>query len=145
MYKQKVKTEISPSIGEVYLMRFNGEGSEQSGVRPGVVFQNNVGNANSPNIIALPLTSSLKKLHMPTHVLLKAQETGLLKDSVVLCENPEKMSKDRVGELLTVLPDSDMRRIAIAHLLATSAISFIDKESLINVWERAAELNYKTA
>ena len=82
---------------------------------------------------------------MPTHVLLKAQETGLLRDSVVLCENPEKMSKDRVGELLTVLPDVDMRRIAMAHLLATSAISFIDKESLINVWERATALNYKPA
>lgn len=77
--------------------------------------------------------------------MLKAQETGLLKDSVVLCENPEKMSKDRIGELLTVLPASDMKRIAMAHLLATSAISFIDKESLINIWERATELNCRPA
>lgn len=56
--------ERVPQIGEVYLMKFGGSGSEQSGWRPGVVFQNNMGNAYSPNIIALPLTSSLKKLSM---------------------------------------------------------------------------------
>lgn len=53
--------EKYPRIGEVYNMYFNGTGSEQSGWRPGVVFQNNIGNSKSPNIIALPLTSSLKK------------------------------------------------------------------------------------
>ena len=64
-----------------------------SGWRPGVVFQNNIGNAKSPNIIALPLTTCLKKLNMPTHVLVRADESGLKKDSMVLCENPERMSR----------------------------------------------------
>ena len=78
-----------PQIGDVYLMRFGGSGSEQSGWRPGIVFQNNIGNAYSPNIIALPLTSQIKKANQPTHVILPAKETGLRKDSMVLCENPE--------------------------------------------------------
>ncbi len=133
--------ERVPRIGEVYNMYFNGTGSEQSGWRPGVVFQNNVGNVNSPNIIALPLTSSLKKLYMPTHVLVKSVDTGLKRDSMVICENPEKMSKDKVGKFITTLPESYMKDIATANLIATSAISFLDKETLILVWEKAIHMN----
>lgn len=133
--------EKYPRIGEVYNMYFNGTGSEQSGWRPGVVFQNNIGNSKSPNIIALPLTSSLKKLHMPTHVLVKASDTDLRRDSVVLCENPEKMSKEKVGKYITILPQKYMKEIAMANLMATSAISFIDKDSLITVWEKAIQMN----
>lgn len=133
--------ERVPKIGEVYNMYFSGTGSEQSGWKPGVVFQNNVGNVNSPNIIALPLTSSLKKLYMPTHVLVKSIDTGLKRDSMVICENPEKMSKDKVGIYVTTLPLHYMKEIAIANLIATSAISFIDKESLISTWEKAVQLN----
>lgn len=139
MYKN---TKSHPQIGDIYLMEFKGEGSEQSGIRPGVIFQNNVGNANSPNVIALPLTSSLKKLHLPTHVLLKASETGLLRDSVVLCENPEKMSKERLGNKITTLSTEDMKRVAIGNLMATAAISFIDKNTLIDTWEKSHQLNY---
>ncbi|MDO4562208.1 MAG: type II toxin-antitoxin system PemK/MazF family toxin [Clostridia bacterium] len=133
--------ERAPLIGEVYNMYFSGTGSEQSGWRPGVVFQNNIGNVNSPNIIALPLTSSLKKLYMPTHVLVKSADTGLKCDSMVICENPEKMSKEKVGKFITTLPQSYMRDIVIANLIATSAISFLDKESLISVWEKAIHMN----
>ena len=122
-------------------MYFDGVGSEQSGWRPGVVFQNNVGNSKSPNIIALPLTSSLKKLYMPTHVLVRASDTGLRRDSMVICENPEKMSKDRLGKYITTLSEKYMREIAIANLLATSAISFLDKESLLFAWQRSVQLN----
>lgn len=122
-------------------MRFGGTGSEQGGVRPGVVFQNNVGNAHSPNIIALPMTSVIKKLGQPTHVLLRARECGLDKDSVVLCENPERMSKDRIGRFITKLSDSDMARIAEANMLATSAVAFLDLDALMRVWERASSLN----
>lgn len=133
--------EKSPRIGEVYNMYFDGTGSEQSGWRPGVVFQNNIGNTNSPNIIALPLTSSLKKLYMPTHVLIKADDTGLRKDSMVICENPEKMSKEKVGKFITMLPEHYMKSIAMANLIATSAISFLDKDSLLFIWEKAVKMN----
>lgn len=131
----------TPRIGDVYLMEFGGSGSEQSGVRPGLVFQNNVGNEHSPNIIALPLTSVVKKLGQPTHVLLKASETGLRKDSVVLCENPQRMSEDRLRKYLTTLPDKDMARVAEANLLATSAIAYIDPDALLRIWKAAAALN----
>lgn len=128
-------------IGDVYLMRFGGQGNEQKGWRPGIVFQNNIGNAHSPNIIALPLTSSIKKLGLPTHVFLPANETGLVKDSVALCENPERMSKDRLGAYLTTLPKSYMAKIAIANLLASSAIAFVEPDSLLSAWQQSLMFN----
>ena len=131
----------SPKIGEVYAMRFDGEDSEQSGLRPGLVFQNNTGNAHSPNIIALPMTSNIKKLWMPTHVLVKASEHGLARDSVVICENPQRMSKTKIGKYITTLSDEDMKRIAEASILATSAISFLDLQTLIEVWRKSSALN----
>ncbi|MBO5037737.1 MAG: type II toxin-antitoxin system PemK/MazF family toxin [Clostridia bacterium] len=138
---QKQNDVRTPLIGEVYSMYFDGSGSEQSGWRPGLVFQNNVGNIHSPNVIALPLTSSLKKLNMPTHVLVDAEGTGLKRDSIVICENPESMSKEKIGRYITTLPESYMKKVAIANLIATSAISFIDKESLLSVWQKASRLN----
>ena len=122
-------------------MEFGGSGSEQRGWRPGLVFQNNVGNIYSPNIIALPLTSSIKKLSQPTHVFLPADETGLYRDSVVLCENPERMSKKRIGRYLTTIPDEYMRQIAAANILATSAISYLNSNDLLTLLEKAIKLN----
>ena len=130
-----------PKIGDVYLMRFGGCGNEQKGWRPGLVFQNNLGNRHSPNIIALPLTSAIKKLDQPTHVFIPANGTGLLKDSVVLCENPERMSKERMGVYLTTIPKEYMRQVAVANLLATSAISFIEPDFLMTIWRQASVLN----
>ena len=130
-----------PRIGDIYYMQFGGSGNEQRGWRPGLVFQNNIGNFYSPNIIALPLTSRIKKTYQPTHVILPARETGLPKDSTVLCENPERMSKERIGDYITSLTPEYMAKIACANLLASSAIAFIDKESLIALWDKAASLN----
>lgn len=131
----------TPQIGDIYLMRFGGSGNEQKGWRPGLVFQNNLGNQYSPNIIALPLTSSIKKSNQPTHVVLPAKETGLVKDSMVLCENPERMSKERLGDYLTTVPKIYMSQIAVANILASSAISFIDPDVLMSVWQKALSLN----
>lgn len=130
-----------PQIGDVYLMRFGGSGSEQNGWRPGIVFQNNIGNAYSPNIIALPLTSQIKKANQPTHVVLPAKETGLRKDSMVLCENPERMSKDRLGDYLTTIPAKYMAEIAAANILASAAIAYIDPDVLLTLWQKAISLN----
>ena len=130
-----------PSIGEVYMMNFTGDGSEQRGWRPGLVFQNNIGNKYSPNIIALPLTSSIKKSSQPTHVTLKARDTGLRFDSMVLCENPKTISKHKIGQYLTSLPNEYMKQVAEAQILASSAISFLSKEDVLGVWQKAAEFN----
>lgn len=128
-------------IGDIYLMNFGGSGSEQKGWRPGLVFQNNTGNTYSPNIIALPLTTSIKKTAQPTHVFVPAEGTGLIKDSMILCENPEIMSKNKLGNYLTTLPEEYMSKVAVANLLASSAISFIKPEILLNVWRKALTLN----
>ena len=141
----KDKNKFVPKIGEVYFMQFSGTGSEQSGWRPGVIFQNNVGNKHSPNIIALPITSVIKKASQPTHVFLPAKDTGLKLDSMVLCENPQRMSKDKVGDYITTLSSEYMSKIAVADLLATSAISFINPDLLITIWEKAASLNRSVA
>lgn len=122
-------------------MKFSGSGSEQSGWRPGLVFQNNTGNTYSPNIIALPLTTAIKKAGQPTHVVIPAAENGLRKTSMVLCENPERMSKVKIGQYITTLSNEDMKKVAIANLLATSAISFLDVEALTTTWKQASALN----
>ena len=128
-------------IGEIYMMNFGGEGNEQRGWRPGLVFQNNTGNHFSPNIIALPLTTSLKKANQPTHVVVSNGDTGLQKDSMILCENPERMSKEKIGEYITTLPDSYMAKVAAASILASSAISYLDLNTLITLHKRAMFLN----
>lgn len=137
--------QIQPKIGDIFLMNFDGSGSEQRGWRPGLVFQNNVGNSFSPNIIALPLTSSVKKASQPTHVFIPAKDTGLLKDSIILCENPQRMSKENIGIFITSLSPEYMERVAIASVLASSAISFIDPEKLLAVWQKAYFLNRESA
>jgi len=128
-------------IGDVYTMRFNGSDSVQHGYRPAVVLQNNVGNTYSPNVIVLPMTSQLKKTSQPTHVVIPAKGTGLLRDSMVLCENPECVSKSRLETYITTLSDEYMSKIAEAHLLATSAIAFVDPSCLLVLWEKAISLN----
>lgn len=131
----------SIKIGSVYYMKFDGIGSEQTGWRPGVVFQNNMANEFSPNLIALPCTTSLKKLSMPTHVLLKSDDCGLRRNSVVLCENPQRMSKEKLGSFITRLPDKYMKQIAIASIIASSAISFIPIEDVYAMWAKANRCN----
>lgn len=128
-------------IGDIYLMYFDGIGNEQKGWRPGLVFQNNTGNMYSPNIIALPLTSSKKKMDQPTHVLISADESGLKMDSIVLCENPERMSKNRIGHYITTLNNEYMKKIAAASILASSAISFLSMDNLLELWHNATLLN----
>lgn len=130
----------NPKIGEVYMVEFGGTGSEQSGMRPAVVFQNNVGNAHSPNVICLPMTSKLKKAGQPTHVVVP-KSIGLKTDSMVLCENPECVSKSRLGNYITTIPQKYMSRIAEAHLLATSAIAYLDVDAIASLIERATKLN----
>lgn len=130
-----------PKIGEVYLMRCDGEGSVQQGIRPVLIFQNNVGNTYSPNVIVIPLTSKIKKVGQPTHVFLPANKNGLARDSVALCENPECVPKTKLERYLTTISDEYMGKIAEAHLLATSAIVFIDPKAFLAIWEKAAKMN----
>ena len=130
----------NPKIGDIYLVYFDGSGNEQKGFRPGLVFQNNVGNEHSPNLIVLPLTSALKKTNQPTHVFIP-KEVGLRKDSMVLCENPKCMTKYKLGEYITTLPEEYMAQVAVGNILSSSAIAFIDPDLLMSVWQKALALN----
>lgn len=127
-------------IGDVYFVKFEGVGSEQKGWRPGLVFQNNVGNDYSPNIVILPITSVRKKVNQPTHVFLP-KSVGMKQDSMVLCENPQCVSKCRLGEYMTTLPKEYMEKVAEASLLASSVIAYLNPELLLAVWKRAVTLN----
>lgn len=129
-----------PRIGEVYMMKFDGCGSVQHGWRPGIIIQNNIGNSCSPNIIALPLTSSLKKTRQPTHVLLPASKTGLIVDSIALCENPETISKETIGRYITEIPKSYMGEIAKALLLSMPMLFFLDQAGIIEIMALTSKL-----
>lgn len=124
-------------IGNIYFMKFSGDFTEQSGWRPGVVIQNNIGNKYSPNIIAVPLTSSLKKLNMPTHVVLRKEDVGLPTDSVALCENPQILAKQKIGSFISALPKYYMEKIAMACTVSMPLISFLDEKSLVAAWNEA--------
>lgn len=130
-----------PKIGEVYLADLRGQHSVQSGLRPVVVFQNNIGNAFSPNVTVLPMTSVLKKLNLPTHVVVDEKENGLQRRSMVLCENPLCIPKDSLGDYLTTLQSNVIAEIAAASMLASSAVAYIQPELLVSIQKRAAQLN----
>lgn len=129
-----------PKLGDIYLMNFSGIGSEQKGVRPGIVFQNNIGNDRSPNVIALPLTTRIKNLSQPTHVLLPAEKYSLVADSLVLCENPQRMSKERLSKYLGSLKEDDMKSVAIGSIVSSAAVSLLSKEELLEAWQTSKKI-----
>jgi len=86
-------------------------GSEQGGVRPVLIIQNDVGNKYSPTVIATAITSQINKAKMPTHIELDANEYGLSKDSVVLAEQIRTIDKKRLKEKIGHLDDSLMDKV----------------------------------
>nr|WP_201750536.1 type II toxin-antitoxin system PemK/MazF family toxin [Senegalia massiliensis] len=85
-------------------------GSEQGGVRPVLVIQNDVGNKYSPTIIIAAITSQINKAKLPTHIEINASEYGLTKDSVVLLEQIRTIDKKRLREKIGHF-DEDMMKI----------------------------------
>lgn len=86
-------------------------GSEQGGVRPVLVIQNDVGNKYSPTIIISAITSQINKAKLPTHIEIIAQDYGLPKDSVVLLEQIRTIDKKRLREKIGRFDDNMMRSI----------------------------------
>lgn len=129
-------------FGDVFMMNFIGEGSIQTGYRPGIVVQNNTGNMYSPIITVVPLTSKIKRVNMPTHVLIKSDDSGLLKDSVALCENTIPIPRFDIRTYITTLSKEYMRKISIAVLSQTGCLSMLTNDDLIMVYSRNKELNY---
>ena len=86
-------------------------GSEQGGIRPVLIVQNDVGNRYSPTVIAAAITSQVNKANMPTPISLGARSFGLTKDSVVLMEQIRTLDKKRLREKMGTLDADHMRRI----------------------------------
>lgn len=86
-------------------------GSEQGGVRPVLIVQNDVGNKYSPTVIAAAITSQQEKSRMPTHINVNGDSCGLSKDSVVLLEQVRTIDKQRLKERMGNLSNSDMSKI----------------------------------
>lgn len=99
--------------GDIYLVdlgRDNKIGSEQAGVRPVVIIQNDVGNTFSPTVIVATITSQTHKKKLPTQVLL-GEDCGLLKPSMVMCEQTFTISKERLGKKIGTVTEEIMTYI----------------------------------
>lgn len=86
-------------------------GSEQGGMRPVLIVQNDVGNKYSPTVIAAAITSQKFKTRLPTHISVNADRCGLQKDSVVLLEQVRTLDKKRLRERMGYLPKIEMDKI----------------------------------
>ena len=86
-------------------------GSEQGGLRPVLIVQNDIGNRYSPTVIAAAITSKLGKNKLPTHIDIYASEVGLAKDSVILLEQIRTLDKRRLREKMGHLNEGVMERV----------------------------------
>ena len=86
-------------------------GSEQGGIRPVLVVQNDVGNKYSPTVIAAAITSRINKAKLPTHIEIEAADYGLQKDSVVLLEQIRTIDKKRLREKIGRLDEIQMIKV----------------------------------
>lgn len=105
--------------GEIYYADLSPVvGSEQGGVRPVLIVQNDVGNKFSPTVIAAAITSQRDKNNLPTHIEVDARNCGLAKDSVVLLEQVRTIDKRRLKERMGSLDINDMGKVN--HALSVS-------------------------
>lgn len=98
--------------GEIYYADLSPVvGSEQGGIRPVLIVQNNIGNKFSPTIIAAAITSQKYKTNLPTHIQIHASDCGLARDSIVLLEQVRTLDKKRLRERMGMLSNVDMHRV----------------------------------
>ncbi len=98
--------------GEIYFAQLNPVvGSEQGGIRPVLVIQNDIGNQYSPTTIVLAITSQINKAKLPTHIELKAEQYGLERDSVILAEQIRTIDKTRLKQRIAILDEEMMGNV----------------------------------
>lgn len=93
-------------------------GSEQGGIRPVLIIQNDVGNKHSPTVICAAITSKMNKAKLPTHIELEAVRYQMVKDSVILLEQLRTIDKKRLKDKVCHLDDAIMRKIDRALLVS---------------------------
>ncbi|MDD6847293.1 MAG: type II toxin-antitoxin system PemK/MazF family toxin [Oscillospiraceae bacterium] len=103
---------MSIKRGEIYYADLSPVvGSEQGGVRPVLIVQNDVGNRYSPTVIAAAITSQQSKTKLPTHIPIGGRDCGLQKDSVVLLEQIRTIDKQRLKEKMGTIDENSMNRV----------------------------------
>ena len=95
-------------------------GSEQGGVRPVLIIQNDTGNKHSPTVICAAITSKMNKAKLPTHVQIDAEKYGVVKDSVILLEQVRTIDKSRLKEKVCHLDEDILRKIDRALIVSFS-------------------------
>lgn len=95
-------------------------GSEQGGIRPVLIIQNDIGNKHSPTIICAAITSKLNKAKLPTHILLRASRYQLVKDSVILLEQLRTIDKSRLKDKICHLDETVMDKVDSALKVSLS-------------------------
>ncbi len=104
--------------GEIHLVDWSpGRGSEQTGVRPALVVQNNLGNQSAPTTIVATI-STRRRRQYPFHVEVTPEESGLLYHSVVKCEQLQTVDQTRMGRQLGILNAEKMQEIDLALKLS---------------------------
>jgi len=99
-------------------------GSEQGGVRPVLVIQNDIGNKYSPTVIVSAITSQINKAKLPTHVEINGTEYGLNKDSVILLEQIRTIDKKRLREKIGHFDQEMMEKVNEALQISLGLIDF---------------------
>ncbi|GEN36244.1 MULTISPECIES: type II toxin-antitoxin system PemK/MazF family toxin [Aneurinibacillus] len=99
-------------------------GSEQGGVRPVLVIQNNIGNRFSPTVIVAAITAQIQKAKLPTHVEIDAKTYAFDRDSVILLEQIRTIDKQRLTDKITHLDEEMMERVNDALQISLGLIDF---------------------
>ena len=115
-------------------------GSEQSGIHPYIIIQNNIGNKHCPTVLGMSLTSVLKKEYMPTHCIIhKTTENGLKHDSMLLGETLTQISKERIinkiGSITDENTQNDILNVYIANITG--------KKRYNSVWSKIVNMIFK--
>ena len=118
----------------------NKVGSEQSGIHPYIIIQNNIGNRHCPTVLGMCLTSTLKKEYMPTHCIIhKTKENGLKHDSMLLGETLTQISKERIinkiGSITEENTQNDILNVYIANITG--------KKRYNSVWSKIVNMIFK--
>lgn len=99
-------------------------GSEQGGVRPVLVIQNDIGNRFSPTVIVAAITAQIQKAKLPTHVEIDAKTYGFDRDSVILLEQIRTIDKQRLTDKITHLDEEMMERVNESLQISLGLIDF---------------------
>lgn len=99
-------------------------GSEQGGVRPVLIIQNDIGNRFSPTVIVAAITAQIEKAKLPTHVEIDAKRHGFDRDSVILLEQIRTIDKQRLTDKITHLDQEMMSKVDDSLLISLGLIDF---------------------